>query len=258
MKQVTHYNKVMWGLFCEYSYIPAKVWYTEKNKYEWYTDEDGESQRRIVGSYPVKHVERSSAQWSFIHSKYYYVTKIDPIYGGELGDFISYIDPAEYNSYSLRRRNPYIYKKNQWNPYSHQCGKNTYRWRYTSGKAQKYQKLSHHEKKELSEETIKKREWRKKVKDPRNQGSRYYSGSHRKVACKIGNRTERRETKSQMKSTKWEYYPKSSIYWETSDCTCECCYNYRDMQWDYNYPENEWDKYFNKTKRYWVDPWDWS
>jgi len=140
--------------------------------------------------------------------------------------------------------------------------KNRRRWSTRDGYREeqtKWQKKPEYvKKKKLSEEVIRKREWRKKVKDPRNQGSRFYSGSHKKRALRIGNKAERRYVKAGLQCGDWKYYPKSSTYWESYRvCNGECC-EHRPTTWHYNYPDNEWDSYINIGKRQWANPWDWT
>jgi hypothetical protein len=113
MKPVSHYDKVMWGLYCEYSYIPQDVWYTREPIHERVWNEEKERSFYIFqGRYrEERHTKRSAAQWSFIHSKYYYITKVDPIYTGSKQDFVNYLEyrTAWRNGH---RRSPYDYKKN--------------------------------------------------------------------------------------------------------------------------------------------------
>ncbi len=200
MKQVTHYEKVMWGLYCDYSYIPSDVWYTERNKYEWYTDEDGECRSKIIDSYPVQRNRRSAAEWSFIHSKYHYITKVDPIYTGSLEDFISYLGKDK-----TRYGNPYKYKYNNWNfRFSHQCGKHTYRWRCTSGRPSGYQKKPHHKKKELSDHAIAKKDWREKKNLKKDKAKAYWKRGAGKYYKKFSNKLHRQWERRMINNGKTE------------------------------------------------------
>jgi len=257
MKQVSHYDKVMWGLYCEYSYIPSNLIYTKRYRYDWC---DVLDMRVVKDSYLEKHVTRSAKQWSFIHSKYYEITKVEPIYFGTLEDFIDYL---EYrcgwrNTY---RKSPYNYKKNGWHfKGSAQCGKNTYRWRYKYNEEKtKYEKKPEHKKKTLTEEEIRKREWRKKVKDPRDQGAAHWKCKRKESYVTKGNRAARRSAKQKLEKSDFRYYSKSSTWWDYRLCighdfNGECIHEI--VEW--NPPKDDWDTYSDDPKRQWVNPWDWD
>lgn len=231
MKQVSHYNKVMWGLYCEYSYLKPEV-------YEYTPPWTGRVEWRV---------RTSKENWDWIHSKYYYVTKIDPIFNGSVEDFRRYL---EYRTYrNGHRRSPYNYKKNMWSSGQHQCGKRTYRWRWTCGERTKEQKKPKYvQKKTISEEEVRKREWKKKVKDPRDQGTRFYRKKRRQNSCTLGNRAERREVKAELKLKDWKDY--GPRWWSQE-------YGH-EMIWNYHCAPNDWDSYSIKGKRAWVDPYDWD
>jgi hypothetical protein len=163
MRTITHYQKVMWGLYCEYSHLQKKKWSTSYNLY----NTDGEFQKTIVNNYE----RRSNEQWDFINAKFYYITKIDPIYEGTKKEFADYLEPYVTYWGGLRhKKSPYDETKpNTASPLRRWW--RGYGWmlrRYPQ--RSKWQKRpSHVVKKVLSEEEIQKREWRKKVKDPRDQ-----------------------------------------------------------------------------------------
>jgi hypothetical protein len=80
------------------------------------------------------------------------------------------------------------------------------------------------------------------------KGTRFHTGSHRKVACKMGNRAERRYVRANLQSKDWkDYGPK----WWTQEFGHE-------MMWNYHQAPNDWDSYQDKGKRAWVNPWDWD
>jgi len=113
----------------------------------------------------------------------------------------------------------------------------------------------HYEKKELSEDEIRRREWRRKVKDPRDQS---LDKAHKKYICNYGRRQERRYVKNKLKQGIWEKYPNSRLYWETNRvCNGECC-DHIPESWDYNYPSNEWDSYYDRHRSSFVDRWAWD
>lgn len=105
-----------------------------------------------------------------------------------------------------------------------------------------FRKAEHHKKKVLSDEEKRKREWRKKVKDPRDQGSRFYNESGWTCLQRKANRAERRKVKAKLQSGNWEEYGKT--YWLGED---------QMTPW---YPENEWDNWVNPKRREHLDPWD--
>ncbi len=167
MKQITHKEKVMWELYCEYSYIPEDVWYVERSRprYEW----DEEAKRnQLVGwdTYLEKQSKRSAKQWSFIHSKYHYITKVDPIYTEDELELEGFINKLEHRDYmgrciDSRFNNPYRRKKN--NNFGRFGG---WRWgRRRSGwlgEDNAFKQDGSYKKKTLSEETIRKREWKQR------------------------------------------------------------------------------------------------
>lgn len=212
MKEVTHYQKVMWGLYCDYSYIPEKRWFVWRKRTRWNSETKTYD---FVGDYKEWKNRRSNEQWDFIHSKHYYITKVHPVYSGSLNDFREHLENG--------KRSPYNYKKNAWHfKHSHRCGKRSYRWRWTRGERTKEQKKPDHVvKKTLTEEETRKREWKKEKNDPRDQGRRFCTGSHRKIACKHGNRAERRRTKQDIH-------------------------------------RSDWDNMLSRKPQEWVNPWDWS
>jgi len=247
MKNVSHYNKVMWGLYCEYSYIPTDVWYETKYVYEWIGD-----LKTVKRSYQVKHGRRSAAEWSFIHSKYYYITKIDPIYCGSLEEFATYLVANGRYSYL---KNPYKYKKNGWHfKGSSQCGKNLYRWRYTSGNPSKYKRNIDHKKKTLSEKEQVKRDWREKKKVRKDKSKTFKSWSNRsagKYYKKLSNQMHRTKEREAIKKLKFDLYTKG--WWE------ERVHNDGPTNsWEYNYAINDWDSFYIEDYKYYLDPWMWD
>ena len=126
------------------------------------------------------------------------------------------------------------------------------RWYYRqTGGA--YVKQPHHKKKELSEDQIRKREWRKKVKDPRDQDHKKNYYGRKKPYIRSGNRAERRATKMKLKSGDWKNYPRG--FWEQRwDESKQDFYD----SWYLCYPENDWDTWLSRKNREWVDPWDWN
>lgn len=114
--------------------------------------------------------------------------------------------------------------KQERHQYDYKYWKRNYRKRtsrYYYRQKRGYIKQDFHEKKQLSEKEITRREWRKKVKAPRDQGTRFYSGRYKRLATKAGNRCERRFIKAQIKDL-------------------------------------DHDEYFNQPKRHWANPWDWD
>ena len=222
MKQITHYQKVMWGLYCEYSYIPSEVYF------KW---------SLFYGKY-VRHGRTSKEQWDFINSKYYYITKVDPIYSGTLQDFREYL---EYRTWGGKhRRSPYDYKKS-----NHGSRCRYYSWRYGCHEnSSSYRRKPHHKKKHLSEDEIRKREWKKKKKkDPRDQDHKRNYYGNKKPYVKSGNRAERRAMKSKLKSGEFHaHYAKL--------CGTNGIYKY--------HVPSDWDNFLGRKKREWVNPWDWD
>jgi len=191
MKQVSHYDKVMWGLYCEYSYIPCDVWYTKETIWRWEWDEEAKRNHNVNrGTRRVEHTKRSAKQWSFIHSKYHYITKIDPIYDGSLENFKNYL---EFKTRGGRHRSS-PYKKY----------KSFGFWRRRPEGQDSYKKQPHHKKKELSEDTVRRREWRNKIKDRRNQGRRFYNETGWTVLQRDCNRKGRRRVKQKMFQEDWD------------------------------------------------------
>jgi len=244
MKEVSHYEKVMWGLYCEYSWIPSDVWYEKKWKwgYAW-NEEEARNTYQALHQYEVECTKRSAAEWSFIHSKYYHITKIDSIYAGTLEDFIEYLKPVE----NTRWKNPYNYKKNGYGfRWANRCGKNRYRWRYTNGVRTKDQKkLPHIKKKTLSIEEINKREWKEKVNKEKRKPN--WSYKRKKDCISKGNRAERRHVKSTLQSGDWSG---SQLRWWTHDED--------ERAWECHLVVSDWDSYQDRDKRYWASSWDWD
>lgn len=113
-----------------------------------------------------------------------------------------------------------------------------------------------YKKKILSEEIKRKREWRNKVKDHRDQGRCHYDERGWTILQRDSNKVERRKVKHKIKSNIWETYPKSSSYWEVYRiCNGECCDEVPNM-WIYNYPENDWDSWSHPRKREALNPYD--
>lgn len=163
MKKISHYQKVMWGLYCEYSHLEKERWSTSYNLY----NAEREFQKTVVNHYE----RRSNKQWDFINSKFYYLTKIDPVYDGTKKELADYLEPpTDYRGNVRHRSSPYDEtKRNPASPLRRHW--HWYGWmQRRNPKRSKWQKRpSHVQKKVLSEEEIRKREWRKKVKDPRDQ-----------------------------------------------------------------------------------------
>lgn len=244
MKQITHFEKVMWGLYCEYSYIPQDVWYVKKTRWRREWDEEAKHYHSVnEGTYLEKKSKRSAKQWSFIHSKYHYITKVEPIYSGTLQDFNDYLEYVTTWGARTHRRSPYDYKKSG---YGYSGRRRWWRGGEPNSIAKWGKKPPHIKKKTLSEEEIHKREWRKKVKDQRDQGSRFYGGGHKKRALRSGNRAERRYVKASLQSGDWSG---SELEWWTK---------YPDDSYRDALVISDWDLYYDKGKRHWVDPWDWS
>lgn len=122
-----------------------------------------------------------------------------------------------------------------------------------------FRKQAHHKKKELSEETKKKREWKKKLKDPRDQDRKgnYYGNS--KPYIELGNRKERRNVKQRLNKSDFRYWGKSSTFWDYGFCighdyNGECIKEI--VEW--NPPKDDWDVYSDHPRRQYVNPWDWN
>ena len=111
-----------------------------------------------------------------------------------------------------------------------------------------YRRQKHHEKKVLSEKEILKREWRRKVKDPRDQGSNLTKRNGWTLLQRDSNKVERRKVKIKIKSKRWETYPESSSYWELR-CNGDCIRCETSKIWEYNYPDNDWDDYTHPRRR---------
>lgn len=110
-----------------------------------------------------------------------------------------------------------------------------------------FKRKKHHKKKELSEDEIRKKEWKKKVKNPRDQHIRRIGKGETKYYRKRGHRAERSDIKQVLKTKNWEQYFESSTNFETKDET----------SWEYNYPENDWDNFLEKDRKDFINSWDW-
>jgi len=110
-----------------------------------------------------------------------------------------------------------------------------------------YKKKAEHKKQELSEDTIKKREWREKVKDTRNQCKDWYKTKwHRKH----GYRCERRYVNNELKKKDWEAYSKT-FYTGIEDPDYDI---YTSESW---YLPNEWDNFTLRKRETFCNSWDW-
>lgn len=115
-------------------------------------------------------------------------------------------------------------------------------WDRTPQKNGSFRKAEQHKKKILSEEEIRKREWRKKKKDRRDQGSNLDQRKGWTCLQRDSNRSERRGVKAKMQSGKWEAYGKT--YWTGED------------QMTPEFSKNDWDNYIHPHKREHLNPWD--
>lgn len=234
MKGITHLQKVLWEIYCEYTWIPNDEWYVLKpdRRYDWTTRE-----YKYVGEKKVWYSRRSKEQWDFIRSKYYHLTNFEE-YSGTLEEFISYLEPTAYNGRRILRSKPKPEKK-----YLKKYSK----WRGYREERTKYQKKEHHKRKELSEHERVKREWRKKKKDPRDQHSwRYGSGKYKRYSCKQGHKAERRDIKMALKERDWTK-PIKGIWYSDEE----------EKEWDFILPDNAWDDFIEKDRKNFIDPWDW-
>lgn len=195
MKTITHYQKTMWRLYCEYSYINSEVYYTRTfccidNCYR-----------------TMRSIRRSKEEWDFINSKYYYVTDIDPVFSGSKEDFINHLEKRTWMGKVLS--GPSAFHSISYGEHWDRRGRN-------SG----FKKQLHIEKKELSDKELNKRAWRKKVKDPRDQGSCHDSQSGWTCLQRRSNASERHKVKGMIHNCK------------------------------------DWDNWTNPTKRENLEPWD--
>lgn len=162
MKTITHYQKVMWELYCEYSHLNKKKWSTSYNLY----NEDGEFQKTVVNHYE----RRSNEQWDFINAKFYYVTKIDPIYGGTKKEFADYLEPyILWNGKVKHKASPYEKKETNYASLRRRFSWFGWRKRRYPSRSKWQKRPKHVKKKVLDEKEIAKREWREFKKDRRSQ-----------------------------------------------------------------------------------------
>jgi len=157
----------MWGLYCEYSYIPSETCYHDRcynNGNKWV-------------HYKEAHTKRSKEQWDFLHSKHYFITKVDPVYSGSVENLGIYVEKRGWNGKHIK--SPYNYKKDTWSS----------RWRWTNGETSKYKRNLEHKKKELSEEEIQKREWKKKFR--KDKAKTYYRRGAGKYYKRLSNKMHR-------------------------------------------------------------------
>lgn len=182
MKQITHSQKVMWRLYCRFSHYPLV---------------------RLEGFWGSYRDVWSKEAWDFLHSNYYYVTQIDPVFSGTFKEFCDYFS---YDRWTVRRKNPYNYKKT-WVSRRQGWG-DTHRYpisRWDHAKSKAYRRKPHHKKKEVSDKERDKREWKKrKCKNK----TRHCYHDLEKAVRKYSHRQERRYVKSCLKSGKYDINPK--------------------------------------------------
>lgn len=193
MYKITQTQKVLWELYCEFSWIPEDVWFTEHPKYDYVWNEDGSfKELKTVGSYREKHTRISSKQWDFLHSAYHKCTQVLGIVTESFQQFANRF----LNGFS----NPYKYKA-KWD------SRRYYGWWKRRENPTKYRHQFYHEKKELNEKQLAKKEWREKkfVKDKRK--SYWYKG--RKTYYKrLSNKNHRRWSKQEIKLQNYDLWDK--------------------------------------------------
>src|SRR3990172_12428721 len=67
MKKVSHSEKILWKIYCTYTYIPEEVWYETRSSLKYV-----EGKCVFNGTYQVRHSRRSKEQWDFLHRTYHY------------------------------------------------------------------------------------------------------------------------------------------------------------------------------------------
>jgi len=106
-----------------------------------------------------------------------------------------------------------------------------------------YIKKDHHKKKELSIEEINRREWRRKVKHPKDSPAKYWDIGRKQWHLKKGNRAERRSVRQELSKSDFRYWNKSSTWWEVSLCTGvhddNGCIK---ESFEWNPPRDDWDR----------------
>jgi hypothetical protein len=237
MKSITHLQKVLWGLYCQYTWIPNEEWSILKpdRRYNF-----AKREYEYVGEKRHWYSRRSKEQWDFIRSKYYNLTEFENC-TSSVEEFISYLEPASsWNGKRSTRSAPTPSKPYNYRKYGRYC-------RYGRGgyceTRTKYQKKEEHKKKELSEDTVRKREWKKKVN--KSKSNPEYSYKRKKDCIEKGNRAERRYVKTKLGSS---YFGQHFPGWKI--CGTNGCYK--------EYEETDWDNYIDRDKRYWASSWDWD
>jgi len=111
--------------------------------------------------------------------------------------------------------------------------------------------IYHYEKKVLSEDEKRSREWRAKVKDHRDQAKNRWGRKQRKYWCNQGRRSERRYVKHKLEVTDWEPTPSKIVKWWRPK-------NEEETMWELHYPDNAWESYYDKHRRCFIDRWAWD